>query len=234
LAAAGITGLARSKLPWERAGAQALSLSREIFFAEPEIIREEALFLAADRLKAEGQGAGEAGFSPDRVPRRGAGEPRREVIRLFARGGISALDAGPLRIEDRGNKIVALPRGDVVYEAGFSWLIKKPGRYKLRGFIIETGSPGGAEKGFFARLPLILRRNFPDDSIIVKGRSRPIKKALDRMPRSEYTDIINAGDAEGTAAVIGLDQKGPVILLRREEKPGQPLFFFFLAGGADV
>jgi hypothetical protein len=121
-----------------------------------------------------------------------------------------------------------------VYEAGFSWLIKKPGRYKLRGFIIETARPGEGEEGFFARLPLILRRNLPDDSIIVKGRRRPVKKALDRMPRSEYTDIINAGDAEGTAAVIGLDQKGPVILLRREENPGQPLFFFILAGGVDV
>ena len=234
LAAAVITGLARSKLPWEQAGTRGLTLPRGIFFAEPEIVREEALFLAADRLKAEGYGAGEAGFSPDGVPRGGAGEPRRGAVRLFARGGISALDAGPLRIEDRGNRITALPRGDAVYEAGFSWLIKKPGRYKLKGLIIETGSPGEGKKGFFARLPLVLRRNFPDDSIILKGRRRPIKKALDRMPRSEYTDIINAGDVEGTAAVIGLDQKGPVILLRREENPGQRLFFFFLAGGADV
>jgi hypothetical protein len=54
------------------------------------------------------------------------------------------------------------------------------------------------------------------------------------MPRSEYTDIINAGDVEGTAAIIGLDKKGPVILLRREEKPGQPFFFFSLAGGTDA
>jgi tRNA(Ile)-lysidine synthase len=234
LAASFITGLARSKLPWTAAGSRTLALARENFFAEPEIVREEALFLAADRLKEAGQGAGEAGFSPDRAPRRDAGAPRREVIRFFARGGIPALDAGPLRLEDRGDRILALPRGDFLYEAGFSRLIKAPGRYKLRGFIIETGSPGEGKKGFFARLPLILRRNFHDDIIILKGQRRPVKEALDRMPRSEYTDIINAGDVEGTAAVIGLDQKGPVILLRREEKPEQPLVFFFLAGGTDA
>jgi tRNA(Ile)-lysidine synthase len=250
LAAAFITGSARRQLPWEPAGTGALALGREKFFAEPEIIREEALFLAADRQKADrlkadrlradrlraaGHGAGEAGFDPDRV--RGAAEPRREVIRRFARGGIPALDAGPLRLEVRGERIFALSRGDCLYEAGFLRLIKAPGRYKLEGLVIETGDSGEGKNGFFARLPLVLRRNFHDDFIILKGRKRPVKKVLDGMSRSEYTGIINAADAEGTAAVIGLNQKGPVILLRREEgpdKPGQSLFFFFLAGGTDV
>ncbi|MDR2068740.1 MAG: tRNA lysidine(34) synthetase TilS [Spirochaetaceae bacterium] len=233
LAAAFITASARCGLPWESAGHRALALPREDFFAAPEIIREEALFLAADRLKA---GEGGAGFNPDRVRPRGAREPRREVIRLFARGGISALDAGPLRIEDRGDRIFALSPGGE-YEAGFSRLIKEPGRYKLKGFVIETAGPGEGKKGFFALLPLVVRRNFHDDVIIVKGRKRSVKKALARMPRSEYTDIINIGDAEGTAAVIGLDRKGPVILLRREREAGAegpPFFFFSLAGGTDV
>jgi tRNA(Ile)-lysidine synthase len=233
-AAAFITAAARGGLPWEPAGVRALSLSREDFFTAPEIIREETLFLAADRLKTEERDAGTAGFNPDRVRRTGV--PRREVIRLFARGGISALDAGPLRIEDRGNRITALsPEGG--YEAGFSRLIKEPGRYKLKGFIIETASSGEGGKGFFALLPLVIRRNFHDDVIIVKGRKRSVKKALDRMPRSEYTDIINIGDVEGTAAVIGLDRDGPVILLCREKEigeQGQPVFFFSLAGGTDV
>jgi tRNA(Ile)-lysidine synthase len=235
-AAAFITASARRGLPWASAGPRVLALSREDFFAAPEIIREEALFLAADRLQGEGPGAGAAGFYPDRGRGRGTGEPRRELIRLFARGGVSALDAGPLRLEDRGDKIFALSPGEK-YEAGFSRLIKAPGRYKLRGFIIETVSPGEGREGFFARLPLVLRRNFCDDVIIAKGRKRSVKKALDRMPRSEYTDIINIGDVEGTAAVIGLGRNKPVILLRREKEtgePGQAFFFFSLAGGTDV
>jgi tRNA(Ile)-lysidine synthase len=232
LAAAFITASACGNLPWAAAGAGALALGREKFFAEPEIVREEALFLAADRLKAEGRGAGEAGFAPDRG--REAGEPRREVLRRFARGGLSALDAGPLRLEIRGERIFALSRGDFLHEAGFFRLIKAPGRYKLKGLVIETGDPGEGKNGFFARLPLVLRRNFHDDFIILKGRARSVKKVLDGMSRSEYTGLINAGDAEGTAAVIGLNQKGPVILLRREEKPEAPFFFFFLAGGTDV
>jgi tRNA(Ile)-lysidine synthase len=231
LAAAFIIASARDGIPWEPAGPRSLACPGEAFFGAPEIIREEALFLAADRLKAE---ARDAAFSPDRV--RGTGEPRRELIRLFARGGISALDAGPLRIEDRGKRVFVLPPG-IEYEAGFSRLIKAPGRYKLKGFMIETARPGEGKQGFFALLPLVIRRNFHDDVMIVKGRKRSVKKALDRIPRSEYTDIINIGDAEGTAAVIGLDRNGPVILLRRENEigpPGQPLFFFSLAGGTDV
>jgi hypothetical protein len=115
-------------------------------------------------------------------------------------------------------------------------LIKDPGRYKLRGFVIETTGLGEGKEGFFAFLPLVIRRNFHDDMLIIKGRKRSVKKALDRMPLSEYTDIINVGDVEGTAAVIGLGRNGPVILLRREKetgKPGPPLFFFSL-GGTDV
>jgi tRNA(Ile)-lysidine synthase len=232
LAAAFITASARSGLPWESVGPHALVLPREDFFAEPEIVREEALFLAADRLKGALRDAGGGGLNPDR-PRR-AGEPRRESIRLFAQGGISALDAGPLRLEDRGDRVFVLPRRDSFYEAGFLRLIKEPGRYKLRGFIIETGEPGGGKKGFFARLPLVLRQNFHDDCIIVKGRKRSVKKVLERMPPSEYTGIINAGDKDGTAAVIGVDRNGPVILLRREETTGEPGLFFSLAGGTDV
>jgi tRNA(Ile)-lysidine synthase len=233
-AAAFITASARCGLPWESLGSGALTLLREDFFTKPEIIREEALFLAADRLKRGRRDAGRDGLSPDRTRMRGTGEPRREVIRFFARGGISVLDAGPLRIEDRGDRIVVLPRRDVWHETGFSRLIKEPGRYKVKGFIIETGDSGEGEKGFFARLPLVLRRNFQDDCIILKGRKRSVKKVLDRMPRSEYTGIINAEDTEGTVAVIGLDRNGPVILLRREEKAGEPELFFFLAGGTDV
>jgi tRNA(Ile)-lysidine synthase len=232
LTAAFITAAAREKLPWEPAGTGALALGRERFFAEPEIIREEALFLAADRLKAAGQGAGEAGFTPDRL--RGAGEPRREVLRRFARGGLSALDAGPLRLEIRGGRVFALPQGDFLHEAGFFRLIKAPGQYKLKELVIESGDPGEGKNGFFARLPLVLRRNFHDDFIILKGRKRSVKKVLEGMSRSAYTGFINAGDGEGTAAIIGLNQKGPVILLRREEKPEAPCLFFFLAGGTDV
>jgi tRNA(Ile)-lysidine synthase len=235
LAAAFISAEARRRFPWvreEAAGAWAVPAGG--FFGEPEILREEALFLAAGLLRREGRTAGlepdEGGPSPSGPLRRGTGVPRRGTLRLFARGGAAALDAGPLRLERREGRVFVRPSG-TKGEEGFSLLIKAPGRYKLKGLALDVGEQG-REGGFFARLPLVLRQHYSDDFIILKGRKLSASRALDKKRRSEYTGIMTAADAEGTAAFIGLGRNGPEILLSREKEksPGDG-FFFYLTGG---
>jgi tRNA(Ile)-lysidine synthase len=225
------------RIPWlpsgpDFLGTPALRASKAIFFDQPGIIREESLLLASDRLPG-----GRRGEAPDVPARAGAG-PRRRSVRLFASGNFPAMDLGTARIEAEGDRL-ALSRPGDRNERGFSLLIKAPGRYKLKGLAINarTLGPGeGAEgDGFFAGLPLVLRRSLRDDSILEGGTSRGLSKVLDRTHGSEYTGIVTAEDRRGTAAFIGLCRGAAVLLARREDgsrdMAGEsPLFFTFAAG----
>jgi tRNA(Ile)-lysidine synthase len=92
--------------------------------ALPEIVREEALFAAIDRLK------------DDEKP------VRRQVVRDFARDArIKAADVGGgIRI-NRGPVRVA--RDEAFYEKGFSLLIKDAGEYRMGGLRIEAAQVDG-------------------------------------------------------------------------------------------
>jgi tRNA(Ile)-lysidine synthase len=232
LASAFIGAEARRRIPWSREeAAPVLSVPGEGFFGEAQILREEALFQAAGLLRREGLPE-DGGLEPDEAPP-GGGGLRRGTLRVFARGGLGALDAGPLRLENRGGRVSARPAGKRGGEEGFCLLIKAPGRYKLKGFTVEAGEPRAGKKGFFARLPLVVRQNFCDDFIIFEGREIPKPQALEKGLRGEYAGIMTAADAEGTAAFIGLGRNGPEILLSREKEKnqGETGFFFYLTGG---
>jgi hypothetical protein len=90
----------------------------------PEILREEALFAAIDRLKKNEKPV------------------RRRVVRDFARDArMKAEDAGGgIRIS-RGPVRVA--RDEVFYEKGFSLLIKDAGTYKIGKLRIEAAKIDG-------------------------------------------------------------------------------------------
>jgi tRNA(Ile)-lysidine synthase len=221
---------AAARLPWTVSDkAKRLELSRAVFFAQGEIIREEALFLGIDRLTG--------------------GEPRRSSLRLFTRGEKKSVDLGSARItctEDRG----ILSAGcNQAHETGFSLLIKEPGLYKLDGISIEVMRPSprpkGEGNGFFAGLPLVLRPAYGDDYIRKPGRRISKPTGLVRKRASEYTDIITALDAQGVAAFIGTGANGWSVLAGREEngtdaagrEPAamkEASFFFTLFGGIDV
>ncbi|MDR2111354.1 MAG: tRNA lysidine(34) synthetase TilS [Spirochaetaceae bacterium] len=236
---------ARKRLPWRpmTRGAASLRVSREAFFSQPEILREEALFIAVDQLKKH-RPPGDR-FSPDEGPPgaagpdSGPGTPRRAALRLFARGTVPALDLGAFRLEGRGAFIEVSRRIAPLHGEGFSLLINEPGLYKLKGLTIECTAfvPREREKeGFFAGLPLVFRGNFKDDCITKAGTKRPVSKILDKSLRSRYTGIISAADAKGEAAFIALGDES-AILLRREEQGGEPPgagFFFTVIGGIDV
>jgi tRNA(Ile)-lysidine synthase len=223
---------AREEVPWERMGASPVSglvFSAEEFFSRPEILREEALFQAIDRLALDpGRRPVDA---PD--PPAGAGKahkdpppPRRAALRLFSRHRLPALDLGSLRVECRDAR-VRVQKKRLPWEKGFSLLIKEPGLYTLEWFSIAcTGHPREGGGGFFAELPLVLRRSWNDD---YDG---------DRLNigRLSGTDIISALDRRGPAAFIGM-KGGKLTVLPWGEKDGMipsGAFFFYLIAGKET
>jgi tRNA(Ile)-lysidine synthase len=185
-----LTAEAERRVPWEAAGRN-YRISRDSFFSQPEIIREEGVFLAADLL---------------------GGQPRRESVRRFTRGGCRAMDLGALRVEAAGDWVTAAPAPKDFSGEGFSLLIKEPGIYKLKGYSLSLRcSPGREAAGaFLAELPLVLRPSRSDDRI---GAIR----ALDRSRCSGYTGCITAEDPRGAAAFIGTGPDGAFVIAEREK-----------------
>jgi tRNA(Ile)-lysidine synthase len=222
---------AERRIPWEADSAstgpeggysETLRVSAGIFFSQSEIIREEGIFLAADRLSRG----------------REVTAPRRGSVRCFARGGCKALDLGRLRLEASGDRVLAAPRLREGSEEGFSLLIKEPGIYKLKEYRLILrcfpGSEGGdAGEGFFAALPLVLRP-------ARKGDWGRVGKAADVSPLarcrcSGYTDSIVAEDCFGTAAVIGPGEGKAVLLGCRNSEKTRDLFLItMIPWGLDV
>jgi len=183
----------------EKPGAE-LRTDEANFFAQPAIVREEALFQGIDALLAD--------------PRAIAHEVKRSNVRRFSGGKVSALDLGRVRLR-RKDGIIVLSRhksapslaegkinGMAAGECGFSLLIIAPGFYTLKGITLEVGRSGDAgEAAFFASLPLVLRPSFKEDRI---GRAR-----------GGDGKVVSAVDSQGIAAFIGMNG----LLERRSDTP---------------
>jgi tRNA(Ile)-lysidine synthase len=119
LAADFIQSEAASRVQWQSAP-RSLSTSAETFFAQPPIIREEALFQGIDRL-----------LPSSRACKRTASRSvKRKNIRRFCAGALTAVDLGPLRLtKDLRRIIISTPVSH--QESGFSLLLKAPGSYNL-------------------------------------------------------------------------------------------------------
>jgi tRNA(Ile)-lysidine synthase len=201
---------AERRIPWEAAsgakGRRVYRVSQEAFFSQPEILREEGVFWAADRL--------------------GAGQPRRASVRRFTQNGCRSVDLGRIRLETGGDWITASSPVHCYSEESFSLLIKEPGIYTLKRYSLivvclrdgeELSGTTGTRESFRARLPLILRPSRPDDKICgANGVSRP--KALAGRRPLEYTDSITVEDSLGVAAFISIGrEKAAVIADRKRE-----------------
>jgi tRNA(Ile)-lysidine synthase len=241
-----LQGEAKRRLPWEYAAPEgvsswdagertgALAISRDVFFNQPEILREEALFLAAGRLLGGRRNAPSRRGTPDGPGGNRASSIRRISIRLFSQGR-GPVDMGSLRAGLRGGRVILTPRPRAE-EAGFSLLIKAPGRYKIKGIRIAVRAAcqgSGASPGcFFAALPLAFRSARRDDRIVSWGGSGSFsrKKALDRSRRFGCADSITAEDSHGVAAFIGISRNGAVLLAQRTEKEAGQGFYCCILG----
>jgi tRNA(Ile)-lysidine synthase len=234
MAAAFLAAEARRRVPWEEQG-PALRTGAGAFFAEPPLVREEALFRAADLLARRGPEGGASG-------RKTPALPRRAVLRRAAAGLDGAADLGPIRLEKEKNFIRVIPAGREYFERGFSLLIKAPGSYTLKdgdfpgispgGLVFEALEPAGppAAKGFFARLPLVLRAHREGDLVFRAGQKRRLSDILKNETLSEYSGFITAQDSEGPAAFIALSGKKNILLLCRESTKGAAAFIVVSAG----
>jgi hypothetical protein len=93
----------------------------------PEILREEALFAAFDRLK----NAGDERTARRRTVRDFARDERMRAADLG--GGIRASRGLPVRVA----------RDEAFYEKGFSLLIKDAGEYRIDGLLIQAAKVDG-------------------------------------------------------------------------------------------
>ena len=185
-----------------RKSALELRTDEDNFFAQPAIVREEALFQGIDALLA---GSGR----PSAIGH----EIRRSNVRRFSEGKLSAADLGRVRlrrkngaitISGRENTLGFTERKAAVHEYGFSLLIITPGFYTLKGMAVEVGGGDTGESVFFATLPLVLRPALGGDRIGgVRG--------------SGFGDgeVVSAVDSLGIAAFIGANG----LLGRRYDAP---------------
>jgi tRNA(Ile)-lysidine synthase len=162
--------------PFEDSQETALYTDAGLFFAQPAIIREEALFQGIDRLLAQ-------------MPAH-SHTIKRANIRRFCEGEKKAVDLGAMRLRKDSKRVLLSIPGYGEY--GFSLLINKPGLYTLKGTAIEVceiavnGNEG--EGGFLALLPLALRPGFKEDAV--------------KCPVKFPGDCIVAVDMPGTAACM--------------------------------
>jgi tRNA(Ile)-lysidine synthase len=206
-----------ARIPWEEeAGAEPRRLTgRNNFFSQPQILREEALFTALDRL------AGKKGA--DLKP------PRRSSLRVFAQGKAGSLDLGRAALKtDAGRIVLQAPRRG---EGGFSLLIKEPGIYKLKWLCVRAlpgkageRSPSAKGRGFFACPPVALRGQYPGDFVIRNGRKRR------GAEMGKVGELITVEDALGPVAFINRGRDGSVAVLagENENREQQETCLFFV------
>jgi tRNA(Ile)-lysidine synthase len=122
---------AERRIRWEPDGGGKLICPLRRFVEESQILREEAVFLAYDRIAAE-KNAGERGVD---APPPASTTPRRGPVRNFARK--IAETFGGVELEANASDLSASERKQKPLEQCTSILINKPGVYRFKNFSIE-------------------------------------------------------------------------------------------------
>jgi tRNA(Ile)-lysidine synthase len=157
LAAEFIRNEAKDRVLWQPlSDSQGLYTDAGVFFTQPVIVREEALFQGIDTLLAR----------LPAWPTAHSQTIKRANIRRFCEGEKKAVDLGHIRLKKDAKRVfISIPAGG---EYGFSLLINKPGLYTLKGTAIEACeipvNGNKEEDAFFALLPLVLRPCFKEDT----------------------------------------------------------------------
>ncbi|MDR1256376.1 MAG: tRNA lysidine(34) synthetase TilS [Spirochaetaceae bacterium] len=141
---------AARRIVWEESAGGGLRCVLDRFAAESQIIREEAFFLACDRITAKqnGDGGDEADLPPPPSP-----PPRRAAVRDFARK--IARSFGDVEFEACNGAVTATPSKQRPLEECASILIDGPGVYRLGNIAIDCIPVSGGSY----RLMVSLRSN---------------------------------------------------------------------------
>ena len=137
---------AARRIDWAEEPGGRLSCAVSRFAAESRMIREEALFLAYDRINSPDKAAD--GNEADEPPPRPA-LPRRAALRDFAckitdgQTDLPAQTPAGMTIEAKNGRITVTARKQRPLEKCASILIDRPGLYRLRNFSIECIAGNG-------------------------------------------------------------------------------------------
>jgi tRNA(Ile)-lysidine synthase len=210
----------------------------DLFWAEPLILREEALFQGIGCFIGRGRDI----------------TLKRRNLRRFASGELRTLDLGFCTIAVKGGSssgYITIFRRKPEAEAGFSLLIKEPGLYKLGcgpsydigGMLRVSGGEearGDGKRGFFTALPFVLRPALGADVVLCGGKRFSLKDSLpeggsapELREGAGSGDVYAVQDAAGVAAFFVRYPGGAVILRRRESSAAGELFFCDI-GGTDA
>jgi len=88
-----------------------LSINEKIFFNQPQIIREEAVFAGINKLSS----------SQNKIPKKSI---KRSVVRQFCAGDINSANLGVVRLERKNEKIFIVKNRVEYFEKGISKLIQ--------------------------------------------------------------------------------------------------------------
>jgi tRNA(Ile)-lysidine synthase len=210
--------------------ARGIEVPEAAFFAQPVLIREEAVFLAADRLFRQTRAGDPGDFWPDEggiaSPYRGKELPRRSIA-PFCRGETRAAETPFLRLERKDGLVrLSLP-SPPLSERGFAALIKEPGLYTLAaiGNFGFAGSPSDLGRREYPEGVLIRvcreGDEGPADIQVFAGEraigsfraSLPLvfrdSSAAEAQPASRTGGMpVLAEDAQGPAALLCAGQEG--------------------------
>ncbi|MDR0719330.1 MAG: tRNA lysidine(34) synthetase TilS [Treponema sp.] len=211
---------AQSRLAWERS-AGGLKIPAALFLKAPLILREEAVFQAADRLsrgKKDAPARSPVRFEP-RLPRR---KSLRRLVSAAA-GKVASGDLGPVRIENQEDYLVVKP---VLAQEirGFSLLIKKAGFYTLNGRAVlraEEFSPEmpavPGERSFFAVFPLLLRPCKISGKFLAGEQKRLFFDIFKEEDPDRFDEFVTAEDRAGLAAVLCIGSDGVRVVSFRDK-----------------
>ena len=206
LAADFIREEALRRVPWQPSDGGAYCADAGVFYSQPAIIREEALFQGIDLLLKE---------NPPKSLIPHSSVIKRMAVRRLCAGRQKAADLGPVRAEFGNGQIQLKKSRRPAFEAGFSLLIKEPGLYTLKGVTVDV-KPGNIFSGaadapagpigsnhraasFQAQLPLVLRQCLKGDWIQGSGKKFSAAKEFNARIRKR---LIIAVDQRGCQAII--------------------------------
>ena len=217
-AAAFISGETSFRVRWEAEAEGRLTTDEASFFAQPDIVRQEAVYVAVDRLLAAKQGgAGPAGFAD--IPRRKRMEPRRAALRRFTSGVSAAIDLGAFRVSRLRGRVVLEETRSAEGEGSFVVVATAPGAYSVGPFVVRTAEAQTERDGFYSKLPMILRPVSVDDRIQIGARLVPVaRKAIANGAQAGAVYV--AEDPLGIAAAVFSGREGEAKLLVRDRLIG--------------
>ena len=227
LAADFISKEAQKRLNWEQGiDDRSLWVNTRDFIQQADIIQEEAVFFAANKLTAAEKYTSKIFVN---ILRR---RSLRQLLQDFKadKDKPKTGDLGPISIK-KDNKRVYITRnvtskGSDGFKFGFGLLIDAPGEYLYKGISIKTELleenlinkhiKNESEDVFFTQLPFVLKNWVKKDFIIKTGQKRCLSDILKREEKTAYKAFITALDKNGTAAFIGLAKGKPALLCARD------------------